>query len=373
MAITKLVSPSTPNPTGTGAGASWDLAMAQLTAVKTLLNNDQIALTGWEDTTTVPKLRQGTYLNHLGSLYVVTDEDYTLPALSTDGDSFLCFETSGTTLVPYWDTDRTLYAYNYAYSGMYKLDNINKQMWMFGVQKASTVYKKFRVLMASNLMVFGNGHVASLSGYLNIVSPTSIAGNLGVTGGLVVDSPAIMAGGLTVMEYLQYGATRIDIPTIDDLPVLAAGATNLIAGVTSNTSKTENKTLSGTVKSPFGARVSVTAVARVYESSYQGSGDWAESTVTVTLKKNGVTIATASAHVLRYGHNLPTGSYTQTDTQTSGNIDTTFSIGDTITFVVTITTGSSGDDLYPSGTGSHTGFNCDRTLNSIAGETLALV
>ena len=39
MAITKLVSPSTPNPTGTGAGASWDLAMAQLTAVRRFLAN----------------------------------------------------------------------------------------------------------------------------------------------------------------------------------------------------------------------------------------------------------------------------------------------------------------------------------------------
>ena len=100
-----------------------------------------------------------------------------------------------------------------------------------------------------------------------------LLGNLGVTGGLVVDSPCYN-GRRIDCDGISFSMAQhvLNIPTIEDLPVLAAGATNLIAGATSNTSKTENKTLSGTVKSPFGSRVSVTAVARVYEASYQGSG-----------------------------------------------------------------------------------------------------
>ena len=100
---------------------------------------------------------------------------------------------------------------------------------------------------------------------LILVSSTSIAGNLGVTGGLVVDSPAIMAGGLTVMEYLQYGATRIDIPIIEDLPVLAAGATNLIAGATTIHQRRRIKLYLELLNHHSGPRVSVTA-ARVYEA-----------------------------------------------------------------------------------------------------------
>ena len=52
MAITKLLSPNTPNPITAGPNGDWDLAMAQLTAVKKLLAGEQMMLTEWTNATT---------------------------------------------------------------------------------------------------------------------------------------------------------------------------------------------------------------------------------------------------------------------------------------------------------------------------------
>ena len=75
MAITKLISPNTPNPITAGPNGDWDLAMAQLTAVKKLLAGEQMMLTEWTNATTQPKLALGTHLQHKGSIYVVETED----------------------------------------------------------------------------------------------------------------------------------------------------------------------------------------------------------------------------------------------------------------------------------------------------------
>ena len=54
MAITKLLSPNTPIPITAGPNGDWDLAMAQLTAVKKLLAGEQMMLTEWTNATTLP-------------------------------------------------------------------------------------------------------------------------------------------------------------------------------------------------------------------------------------------------------------------------------------------------------------------------------
>ena len=99
MAITKLVSPSTPNPTGTGAGASWDLAMAQLTAVRRFLAVNKCCLHNGQIPLQCPKLALGIYLQHLGgAIYVVDSADYTIPTPSSDGTWYVKLTVSGATL-----------------------------------------------------------------------------------------------------------------------------------------------------------------------------------------------------------------------------------------------------------------------------------
>jgi len=119
MAITKLLSPNTPNPITAGPNGDWDLAMAQLTAVKKLLSGEQMMLTEWTNATTQPKLALGTHLQHKGSIYVVETEDYALPALGGNGTYYIVLEPSGDTLVGSWATDLSGYSWDSTYNGLY--------------------------------------------------------------------------------------------------------------------------------------------------------------------------------------------------------------------------------------------------------------
>lgn len=321
------------------------------------VGSQAMILTEWANTTTMPKIALGSYISHGGMLYVVDTDDYAIAAPVTDGTYYLMVEASGDTLLLNWISDISGYSWNAIYNGLY--DSDEHQVLPYTLVKTGTSLEKWKI---TNLMQGG--------GFVRVNSD----GGIYQTGAITINGPAVLAGGLTVMKFLQYGTTYIDIPTIEELDPLAAGSVNIIAGLSRTSSETVTKNLSGNTKSPLVFRTSVTAIARVYEPLYQGSSSWAESTVVITLQKNGVTVATASAHVKRYGHNIPNDDYTETNTQTSGDVDVSCYVGDEIKFIVSIVTAkSSSGDMYGSGTGSYTGVNCDRALNPLAGETLTLV
>ena len=118
MAITKLISPPThPNPVSVGDGGDWDLAMAQLTAMKVVMGGQQMILTEWTNTTGEPKLAQGSYLQHRGSVYVVDATDYAITAPTTDGTWFLKIAESGNTLVVSWLASSAGYTWNASFNG----------------------------------------------------------------------------------------------------------------------------------------------------------------------------------------------------------------------------------------------------------------
>lgn len=353
MAITKV---------GTYRNPPEDIT--DYTAIAGLLNaflkqvgSQSMILTEWANTTNMPKIALGSYISHGGVLYVVDTDDYAVTEPVADGTYYLMVEASGETLVLSWVDSVDGYSWNAIYNGLY--DVSENQILPYMLVKVGTSLEKWKI---TNLMQGG--------GFIRVNSD----GGMYQTGSLTISGPAILAGGLTVMKFLQYGTTYIDIQAIEEINPLAAGAVNIIAGLSKTSSETVTKNLSGNTKSPLKFRTSVTAIARVYEPLYQGSSSWAESTVTVTLQKNGVTVATASAHVKRYGHDIPNNDYTETNTQTSGDVDVSCYVGDEIKFIVSIITAkSSSGDMYGSGTGSYTGINCDRALNTLAGETLALV
>ena len=334
----------------------YEAIVAHLDAYTRQVGNQGMILTEWANTSGTPSIAMGSYISHGGVLYVVSSEEAVALPVS-DGTYYLKVEASGDTLALSWVDDISGYTWNAIANGLYHTDE--SQVLPYMLIRTGTSIEKWKI---TNLM--------QGSGFIRVNSD----GAIHQAGSLVVNEPAIMAGGLTIMKFLQYGTTYIDIPTIEDLDPLAAGAVNIIAGLSKTSSETVTKTVSGNTNSPFVFRTSVTAVARVYEPSYSGSNEWAESTVTVTLKKNGSTVATISAYVKRYGNNDPSGSNTQTNSQSSGDVDVPCSVGDVLDFVVSIVTAkSSSTSMSGSGTGSYTGVNCDRALNAIAGETLALV
>ena len=372
MAITMLVSAGTPVPT-TGNN-DWQKAMAQLTACKQILNGQNVILSDWNGNL-LPSITRGAYIQHQGSVYVVDTEDYALPDITVDGDNFLILTTSGDTLVATWMTDVSNFSWDAIHSGMYDSADSNVQRTMFGVRvtQTATVFKKFRILAYSNIIMFGDGTIDSLTGFIKIQTPISIDGSL------IVNSPAILAGGLTVMKYLQYGTTYIDIPTIEDLPVLEAGATNIIEGISTVSNLTSFKTLTGTVKSPFTFRTELNVLSSIYIESFQPASAYVTVTTTATLKVEGEVVATTTVSKTLHGTENASSAFSVNAANTSGAVDVACSVGNIIEFIVVInivsynTTTSPPAEMTGTGRGSYTGINCDRALNTIANEILSLV
>ena len=183
MAITKLLSPNTPNPITAGPNGDWDLAMAQLTAVKKLLAGEQMMLTEWTNATTQPKLALGTHLQHKGSIYVVDTEDYALPALGGNGTYYIVLEPSGSSLVGSWVTSLGGYTWDATYNGLYNGDKLALPYQV--VKNASGVAKR-KILNPWALNVFttvdwmGNVRGASLA----VTGNTTVGGTLDVTGAI---------------------------------------------------------------------------------------------------------------------------------------------------------------------------------------------
>ena len=211
MAITKLLSPNTPNPITAGPNGDWDLAMAQLTAVKKLLAGEQMMLTEWTNATTQPKLALGTHLQHKGSIYVVDTEDYALPALGGNGTYYIVLEPSGSSLVGSWVTSLGGYTWDATYNGLYNGDKLALPYQV--VKNASGVAKR-KILNPWALNVFTTvdwmGNVRGASLVVN--GNTTVGGALGVTG--AISGATINTGqGATEVHLMNQNVRTTDSPT----------------------------------------------------------------------------------------------------------------------------------------------------------------
>ena len=211
MAITKLLSPNTPNPITAGPNGDWDLAMAQLTAVKKLLAGEQMMLTEWTNATTQPKLALGTHLQHKGSIYVVDTEDYALPALGGNGTYYIVLEPSGSSLVGSWVTSLGGYTWDATYNGLY---NGDKLALPYQVVKSASGVAKRKILNPWALNGFttvdwmGNVRGASLA----VTGNATIGGTLGVTG--AINGATINTGqGATEVHLMNQNVRTTDSPT----------------------------------------------------------------------------------------------------------------------------------------------------------------
>ncbi len=192
MAITKLISPSTPNPLPpAGAGGDWDKAMAQLTAVKKLLSGEQMILTQWTNNTTAPALAKGSYFQHMGAIYVVDTEDYVLPALSADGTYYIRVAVSGETLSVSYSVNIADYSWSAQHNGLYHADE--SQVLPYQVIKAGASIGKYKILnpwqaSADFAVVDYLGHLhgtsLGISGAASIGGNATVGGTLGVTGAI---------------------------------------------------------------------------------------------------------------------------------------------------------------------------------------------
>jgi len=116
MAITLLASANTPLPT---VAADWTLMYAQLTACKQLLTTNPQILTEWE-TTTVPEIAKGTYIQHLGAIYIVDTANFPIAAGALAvGVNYIRLTTSGVTLTVDWAVSLAGYTWDYENNGLY--------------------------------------------------------------------------------------------------------------------------------------------------------------------------------------------------------------------------------------------------------------
>jgi len=234
MAITKLLSPNTPNPITAGPNGDWDLAMAQLTAVKKLLAGEQMMLTEWTNATTQPKLALGTHLQHKGSIYVVDTEDYALPALGGNGTYYIVLEPSGDTLVGSWATDLSGYSWDSTYNGLYnggKLvlpyqivvdgsDIVKRKILNPWIDGGFTTVDWMGNVRGASLVVNGNATVGGTLGVTGAINGASVGvtgnatvgGTLGVTG--AISGASIDTGqGVTEVHLMNQNLRTTDSPT----------------------------------------------------------------------------------------------------------------------------------------------------------------
>lgn len=210
MAITKLISPNTPNPIGAGAGGDWEKAMAQLTAVKKMLSGEQMILTQWTNNTTAPALAKGSYFQHMGAIYVIDTEDYALPVLSADGTYYIKLTISGETLVPTYITSLAGFSWSSPHNGLYNASD--EQILPYSVIREGSSYGKRKILnLASspNLLARvdyqGNLYGNAISGAsLGVTGNATVGGTLGVTGATTL-SGANTLSGATMLNNLLGG------------------------------------------------------------------------------------------------------------------------------------------------------------------------
>ena len=271
MAITKLISPSTPNPLPpAGAGGDWDKAMAQLTAVKKLLSGEQMILTQWMNTTTAPSLAEGSYLQHMGAIYVVDTEDYALPALSADGTYYIKLTISGETLIPTFITALTGFSWSAQHNGLYNASD--EQVLPYSVIREGSAYGKRKILNpASSPNLFARtDYQGNLYGNsLSLVGNASVNGTLGVTGVATFSNTILDKNGKEVLA--------LNIQT-------AKTTGSFTTGAGTDQTVTASFTFSSTIKGLLFAEIAPTISGSYYYEKLLSDYSISGSTITLTFK-----------------------------------------------------------------------------------------
>ena len=216
MAITKLVSAGTPVPT-TG-NDDWQKAMAQLTALKTVMAGNQMHITQWTNTTTLSKLAMGSYIQHLGAIYVVDAEDYAIPVPEADGTHYIQLIESGVTLAVSFITDISGFSYDANFNGLYNV--AGAQILPYQLSEAGSVYTKRKIINP-----FGNG-TFTLVDYLGKVTTAGLAtvGNATVGGALDVTHNVTVGAILAVNNNATVAGTLDVTGAISGASLYATGA-----------------------------------------------------------------------------------------------------------------------------------------------------
>jgi len=240
MAITKLLSPNTPNPITAGPNGDWDLAMAQLTAVKKLLAGEQMMLTEWTNATTQPKLALGTHLQHKGSIYVVDTEDYALPALGGNGTYYIVLEPSGSSLVGSWVTSLGGYTWDATYNGLYNGDKlvlpyqivvdgsdiVKRKILNPWIDGGFTTVDWMGNVRGASLVVNGNTTVGGALGVTGAINGAS----LGVTGAISGASVGV-SGAITALEAITTNGPNKPVDNNDaSMPSVGIGGFSYAVG-----------------------------------------------------------------------------------------------------------------------------------------------
>lgn len=165
----------------------YEAIVAHLEAYTRQIGNQGMILTEWTNDTTQPKIAMGSYISHGGVLYVVEDEDYGLPALSSDGTYYLRVSASGDTLALDYITDLTGYVWNAIYNGLYHSDG--KQVLPYQVVRvssgASIIKRKVINLAAAPYKLFSVDYLGVTNmGNMAVEGNATIGGTLGVTGAI---------------------------------------------------------------------------------------------------------------------------------------------------------------------------------------------
>jgi hypothetical protein len=180
----------------------YEAIVAHLEAYTRQIGNQGMILTEWTNTTNAPKIAMGSYISHGGVLYVVEDEDYSLPSLSSDGTYYIRVAVSGDTLALDYITDLTGYVWNAIYNGLYHPDG--KQVLPYQLVKAGAVLTKRKI---TNLMQ-GSGFVTvdylgAITGSGPIVATSLDTGHGAMTfnqGVKTTDSPTFNTIGFTSLN-----------------------------------------------------------------------------------------------------------------------------------------------------------------------------
>jgi hypothetical protein len=119
MAITKVGTINTiPSPV-----SDWTNTVKHINAFINQVNNQAFILSDPLGTTS-PVIKQGCYINHGGTLYIVDTEDYTPSGSPADGNVYIKLTPSGDTLVGSFITDISSYSFNQQYGNMVSGDDM---------------------------------------------------------------------------------------------------------------------------------------------------------------------------------------------------------------------------------------------------------
>ena len=162
MSISKVAQFVTP-PENIG---DYDAQNAHIAGFTRQLAGPSMALTEWENSTTIPALALGTYLSHGGYLYRVDTEDYVISGTPTDGTWYVRLEASGDTLIATWINDLSGYAWNAVNNGLY---NSDKQLMPYQLVKAGAVLTKRKIM---NLWQGGGFQTVDKEGKISVAGLT---------------------------------------------------------------------------------------------------------------------------------------------------------------------------------------------------------